>query len=327
MFDSRFYLAVRNGYFDFDQSSKCVVLHPECVSDVKVLSGFNPVFVHRFFPAVRRFVNMGYEHTVQVQGDFDFAVVHVPRSKVLARNLVWLATKLAPAGTILVDGAKTQGIESLLRDVRKLITVEGVISRAHGRLFWLQSSDIFGAWEALGPARLPDGYWTQAGIFSADGIDPGSSLLAENLPKSLSGRIADLGSGWGYLSQSIIALPKVTHLDCIEADLAALDCSRLNCVDDRITFHWGDATSWESRHKFDAVVMNPPFHAHRSADPEIGKGFIIAASRLLRRGGQLWMVANRQLPYEKPLKEHFVDFNEVAGDNHFKILHAKGPIV
>ena len=63
-----------------------------------------------------------------------------------------------------------------------------------------------------------------------------------------------------------------------------------------------------------------------SADPEIGKGFISAAARILRRGGQLWMVANRQLPYESRLKEHFVDFKEIAGDSRFKVLNAKGPI-
>ena len=327
MFKSRFQLGIRDGNFDFDKSKKFVVLHPELDSDVTELAEFDPVFVHRSFPAVKRFVSMGYEHISQIKGDFDFAVLHIPRSKVLARHLIWLATKLAPRGTILVDGAKTQGIESLSKEIRKLITLEGTISGAHGRLFWFQSSGIFGSLEAAGPACLPDGYWTQAGIFSADGIDPGSALLAQNLPQSLTGRIADLGAGWGYLSQRIITLPKVTHLDCIEADHAALECARLNCLDDRIAFHWSDATTWKSGQKLDAVVMNPPFHAGRSANPEIGNSFILAAARLLKRGGQLWMVANRQLPYEKPLTEHFIDFNEVAGDNRFKVLNAKGPIV
>lgn len=327
MFKSRLQLVRNDGNFEFDRSRKCVVLHPELDSDMEELSEFDPVFLHRSFPAVTRFVSMGYEHIIDRKGDFDFAVVHVPRSKVLARHLIWLATKLVPRGTILVDGAKTQGIESLSKNIRKLVMLRGMISGAHGRLFWFQSTDVFGAWEAAGPACLPDGYWTQAGIFSADGIDPGSSLLAQNLPQSLTGRIADLGAGWGYLSQSIIALPKVMHLDCVEADHSALECARLNCSDDRITFHWGDATTWKGGQKLDAVVMNPPFHAGRAADPEIGKDFILAAARLLRRGGQLLMVANRHLPYEKKLREHFVDFNEVAGDNRFKIIHAKGPIV
>jgi 16S rRNA (guanine1207-N2)-methyltransferase len=39
---------------------------------------------------------------------------------------------------------------------------------------------------------------TDAGVFSADGLDPGSRLLIESLPP-LGGRIADLGCGWGAM--------------------------------------------------------------------------------------------------------------------------------
>ena len=44
----------------------------------------------------------------------------------------------------------------------------------------------------------------EAGIFSADHIDPGSALLAEHLPKNLRGRVADLGAGWGFLSRAAL---------------------------------------------------------------------------------------------------------------------------
>ena len=327
MFKSRLQLGIRNGTFKFDSSNKFVILHPELDSDLSALTEFDPVFVHRSFSAVKQFISMGYKHLTLMEGDFDFAVVHIPRSKVLARHLIWLAAKLAPRGIILVDGAKTQGVESLSKEVRKLVSLNGTISGAHGRLFFFRSSNSFGAWEADGPIFTANNYWTQAGIFSADGIDLGSSLLAQSLPKSMSGRIADLGAGWGFLSKKIIAFPKVTHLDCVEVDFAALECARLNCLDDRVTFHWDDATTWQSHRKLDAVVMNPPFHAKRYADPEIGKGFILAAARLLKRDGRLWMVANRKLPYEKSLKEAFIDFHEIAGDNRFKVLHAKGPTI
>jgi hypothetical protein len=38
---------------------------------------------------------------------------------------------------------------------------------------------------------------TDAGVFSSDGLDPGSRLLIESLPP-LTGRVADLGCGWGH---------------------------------------------------------------------------------------------------------------------------------
>ena len=71
--------------------------------------------------------------------------------------------------------------------------------------------------------------------------------------------------------------------------------------------------------------MNPPFHTGRAAEPALGQAFIANAARLLKPAGQLWLVANRHLPYETPLNEAFASLTEVAGDNRFKILHAARP--
>ena len=74
----------------------------------------------------------------------------------------------------------------------------------------------------------------------------------------------------------------------------------------------------------DAVVCNPPFHTARAADPGLGAGFIRAAAKMLHPGGTLWLVANRHLPYEQALREHFGDVAEIGGDTRFKILTATG---
>ena len=55
----------------------------------------------------------------------------------------------------------------------------------------------------------------------------------------------------------------------------------------------------------DAVVMNAPFHDGGREDRDLGAGFIAAAAQALRKGGRCWLVANRHLPYEAPLKAAF----------------------
>ena len=49
------------------------------------------------------------------------------------------------------------------------------------------------------------------------------------------------------------------------------------------------------------MIMNPPFHQGRAAEPDLGAAFIAAAARILKPHGRLMMVANRQLPYEAAL--------------------------
>ena len=137
--------------------------------------------------------------------------------------------------------------------------------------------------------------------------------------------MADLGAGWGYLSAAILQRTDVVSVDLVEADRTALNCAERNITDARARFHWADATVWESSRKLDAVVMNPPFHSGRTADPDLGKAFIAAAARLLAPSGSLWLVANRHLPYEATLTEGFGAVQEVAGSSRFKVLQASRP--
>ena len=71
--------------------------------------------------------------------------------------------------------------------------------------------------------------------------------------------------------------------------------------------------------------MNPPFHTGRAADPALGIAFIAAAARALTGSGQLWMVANRHLPYEAALRDRFKTVEELGGDAAFKLFHATRP--
>jgi 16S rRNA (guanine1207-N2)-methyltransferase len=71
--------------------------------------------------------------------------------------------------------------------------------------------------------------------------------------------------------------------------------------------------------------MNPPFHAGRRPDPALGRAFVAAAGRMLTRRGELWMVANRHLPYEHALPQAFAEIREIEGDTAYKVIHARVP--
>ncbi len=251
------------------------------------------------------------------------AIVVVPRSKTLARALIAQAASCAPL--VVVDGARTDGVDSLWRDVRARVSNVSDLTKAHGRLFWFAPGALFQDWQAPSPSLAADGFWRSGGVFSEDGIDPGSAALAAALPAQLPSRMADLGAGWGYLSTAVLRRSGVTSLDLVEAEARALDCARLNVTDPRAVFHWADATTFRADRGFDGIVMNPPFHVGRSADPALGRSFIAAAARLLSPAGQLWMVANRHLSYDAALSDHFRQVTEVVGTPAFRVTHAARP--
>ena len=251
-------------------------------------------------------------------------IVVVPRSKSFARALV--AEAAATSDLIIVDGQKTDGVDSIFKEIRKRIGDLPSVTKGHGRLFAFGRTDAFADWRIDGPTKGDHGYWTNAGVFSDGAVDRGSEQLIKALPEKLPARIGDFGAGWGYLASEILKRDGVKAVDLIEAERLSLDCAALNVVDDRAAFHWADATTYDTKAAYDAVIMNPPFHQGRKGEPSLGQAFIRSAARNLKSNGQLWMVANRHLPYEASLTENFRTVDEIGGDSSFKLFHATRPI-
>ncbi len=312
-------LALEAGGLLLPQEGRIDVLRPTRAVDLGVLDPARLCVVQPNKPDHDHFAAQGLTCVAVPQPGAVATLLFLPRSKALARHLI-----AGAQGLVVVDGAKTDGVDSLLKDIRKRASVQGPISKAHGKVFWFQTkAGLFDDWLAR-PAQVA-GFVTVPGVFSADGVDPASAALAQALPPHLGRRVADLGAGWGYLSARILQDTKVQSLDLVEADHDALDCARQTITDPRARFHWADATTWRPETGLDAVVMNPPFHTGRAAEPALGQAFIATAVRGLVPSGALWMVANRHLPYETTLRAHFGQVDEIGGDARFKLLRAARP--
>ncbi|MFV1464226.1 MULTISPECIES: class I SAM-dependent methyltransferase [unclassified Phaeobacter] len=322
----RLSLAVETGGFSVPDSGRIVVFHPLSDLDLSALPKERLLIVQPFAPDHIALAGQGYDCVPELPADerFAAAVVLLPRAKALARALLAKAAEVCD-GPVLVDGGKTDGVDSVLKALRARTEVSAPISKAHGKAFWFDAthSDL-ADWQGAA-AQVEGGFQTAPGVFSADGIDPASALLVAALPEKLGRNVVDLGAGWGYLAAAILQREGVTALHLIEADHNALSCARKNVSDPRAHFHWADARSWSAPERVDCVISNPPFHTGRTAEPSLGQAFITAASGMLAPSGSLWIVANRHLPYEATLAEQFVTVDEVAGDNRFKVLRASRP--
>ncbi|MGH1576534.1 methyltransferase [Planktotalea sp.] len=256
---------------------------------------------------------------------YDNAIVLLPRAKAEALHLIARAVSLAPNGWIIVDGQKTDGIESIAKQITRELEIGGSYSKGHGKTIWFQANRAQGLAKWLAqPSTLESGFKTAPGVFSADGIDPASELLLQNLPLDLVGTVCDLGAGWGYLSAELLSRsPKITNLHLVEDNQIALYCAKENVTDARASFHWADALNWAAPESISAIIMNPPFHQGRNATPELGIAFIKSAARLLKPGGELFMVANSHLPYENTLEECFAKSELLARTNRFKVYKAE----
>lgn len=321
---SRLSLAVDAGDLGWPEGGRIAVFGPREGADLSalpkalthVITGVRPDFDH--------FAGQGFTCNTAPEGRYAASVVFLPRAKPLAHAMIADAAAVTD-GMVIVDGVKTDGIESALNEIRKRADVSAPLSKAHGKLFWFPAGAGFEDWAAGGMTEIDGGFVTAPGVFSADGIDPASRLLADHLPVKLGATVVDLGAGWGYLSARALERDSIEVLHVVEADHAALECARRNLADPRAQLHWEDATRWSPAEKVDSVITNPPFHTGRAADPDLGRAFIRAAAGMLKPRGHLYLVANRHLPYEAEMDRHFAQVDEIAGDNRFKILQGARP--
>jgi len=300
------------------------VLHPAIDADLSALPQDRVHIVSPLVTVCSRFEKRGYAVSPELPADTRFAasIVCLTRARAEAQALV-AAAMAQTDGPVIIDGQKTDGADSMRKALRGRVTLSDAISKAHGKIFWTLDQADLSDW-ARGPELHPGGFWTAPGVFSADGVDAASALLVEALPEAMVGTVADLGAGWGYLSAHVLTRD-VAAVHLVEAHDMALQCARHNVTDPRARFHWADATLWSPPDPVDTVVMNPPFHTTRTADPSLGRAFIANAARILRPHGALWMVANRHLPYEDALASHFTKVVDLDGDARFKLVRAERP--
>ncbi|MEZ5810469.1 MAG: class I SAM-dependent methyltransferase [Rhizobiaceae bacterium] len=263
--------------------------------------------------------------------EFDWAFVRLGRHR--GRNEAWIAAALRavkPGGYVVAAGGKTDGAASLRKRVAGLGADIDHAARNHGVVFWLDVGDdraeLADRLEPAPAARVDGRFRTAPGMFSHGRVDPGSRLLARHFAGLDVESAADFCAGWGYLSARLLAeCSGLRRLHLYEADHASLEAARANvaatgqCAPQ---FHWHDLLGEPVEGGHDLIVMNPPFHTGRKAEPDIGREMIETAATALAPRGRLLMVANRQLPYESVLAVRFPTHRLLAEEGGFKVFAA-----
>jgi len=266
---------------------------------------------------------------------YELVLILPPRQRDEARALMARAVAMTrPGGRIIVSQSNDEGARSSEADLAQLTGDVQSMSKNKCRVFWTASLarlnvSLLAQWQGLdAPRPIAEGrFMSRPGIFAWDRIDVASALLAEHLPPSLTGRAADLGAGFGYLSAELLTrCPGITALHAYEAENRALELARVNLKSFEartpIDYRWHDVAAGLPD-SYDVIVTNPPFHAQRGIDrPDIGRRFIAVAADSLRPGGKLWLVANRHLPYENVLSESFDSVRTVVQRHGYKIIEA-----
>ena len=140
---------------------------------------------------------------------------------------------------------------------------------------------------------------TDAGVFSKQHVDPGSELLCKALPDTLSGRVLDMGCGWGAMTIMTLARFPKAQVTMADVNERALALAVSNVAKNRMEAAAILSDGFEKvEGEFDAVITNPPIRAGKAV---IYKMFEDAKEHLVS-GGALYLVIRKQQGAPSALK-------------------------
>lgn len=158
----------------------------------------------------------------------------------------------------------------------------------------------------------PYTYYTDNGVFSKSKIDEGSYIFLKVLiPLNLTGRILDLGCGYGPIGLTIAQNSKEARVDLADINsralaLASKSSERLN-LNKRVTILHSDIYE-KIEGPYDSIVVNPPIRAGKVVTYSMYSG---AYQRLID-GGSLYIVIRKKQGAESAFKYLETVFENVS---------------
>lgn len=165
-----------------------------------------------------------------------------------------------------------------------------------------------------------------AGVFSGNKLDIGSRVILPYLELIQKGTVCDLGCGNGLLGLSIKQQQPECQLILTDDSYVAAQSARQNAQRNGldIEVRHGNCLSAVNE-PLDWVVCNPPYHDGHKELTNIAINMFRESQQKLSNEGQMLIIANRHLPYQKTLNRLFKRVNNIHKDAKFTVFHCQFP--
>ena len=269
----------------------------------------------------------------QVPAGTDLLIIPLPKSSErLQCLLAVLAGQLSSPCELWLVGPAKGGVKGALKHLQRhcdeLLLVD---SARHCKLYsgMLQPGPVqpLSDWQQSFTAGSLTVH-SYPGVFSHGRLDEGTALLLDALDglSLAAGRALDLGCGAGVRSLALAS--QGWTVDGLDVSAAAVAASQANgerladVLQGSVRFR-GSYLYQHVSARYDLLVTNPPFHQGRQRTMAVTEALIAGARERLVSGGELWLVANRELPYMQWLQQAFTGVDIVRETSRFRVYRAR----
>lgn len=277
--------------------------------------------------ALKEKVQYGLAAEAELVADCDTLIYYWPKSKQEAEFQLCNLLSLMPVGSeIFVVGENRSGVRSAENILARATSLNKIDSARrcglyHGRVEKQTAFNLDDWWDEY----QVDGVTVKAlpGVFSRDGLDPGSQLLLSTFEPHMKGKVLDIACGAGVLAAVLARQSPKIRLTLSDVSAGALASSRATLAANQLDGEVIASNVYtEITGRFDLIVSNPPFHDGLQTSLQAAEMLIRGAIAHLPIGGRLRIVANAFLPYPALLDAAFGSHEVLAQTGRFKVYQA-----
>ena len=163
-----------------------------------------------------------------------------------------------------------------------------------------------------------------ANVYAREKLDIGARYFIENLPYvKENSQVIDLGCGNGVIGLSILANQPTACVQFVDESHMAITSAQVNIETNlpklvsQCQFHLNDCLTNIESNSVDLILCNPPFHQQTATTDHIAWQMFKDSHRVLKKGGELRIIGNRQLAYHIKLKRIFGNEKLIASNDKF----------
>ncbi len=267
-----------------------------------------------------------------LNGVFDCVVIKVPKTLALLEDqLIRLRPHLHSESRIIVAGMVKALPPTVWKLLERLLGATSTsLARKKARLIFVAFDKTLVIPQNPYPVEYQlenTDYWliNHANVFSRDRLDIGTRFFLQHTPiKPDASDIIDLACGNGVVGLIAAERNPNATLHFVDESFMAVASAQANFYrafgeERKASFQVGDGLSDFAANSADLILCNPPFHQQHTIGDQIASQFFTQAKKVLKRGGECWVIGNRHLAYHQDLKRLFGNCTVVASNAKFVI--------
>ncbi|OED39800.1 hypothetical protein AB833_14420 [Chromatiales bacterium (ex Bugula neritina AB1)] len=272
--------------------------------------------------------------TDSLSGEFDLVLIRMPKALALLEDQLQRLRPHLHSNTIIIAAAMVKHLPgTAYKKFENIVgTVVPSLARKKARLLFVAPDNKTDIEASPFPTQYTDplvgfALSNHASVFSRDHLDHGARFFLQHysaLPEA--GRVADLACGNGVLGIMYQKMNPASAMVFIDESYMAIASTKLNYGEafpnSTAVFQTTDGLQDSESESLDLILCNPPFHQQHTVSRQIASRFFRDSKRCLQRQGQLWVVANRHLNYDREMQILFGNCRFVARNKKFFVLRS-----